>query len=100
MKKLIDCVKDLVSDANWDCNDTGIALQAMDNSHVALVSILLRADGFDPYRCDRNVSLGINLGSMSKILKCAGADDKLTMTASDQGDVISFQFESQSKFER
>lgn len=34
----------------------------MDNSHVALVSLLLRADGFDKYRCDRNVTMGMNLG--------------------------------------
>merc|ERR1712194_929939 len=49
---------------------TGISLQAMDSSHVSLVGLLLRADGFDHFRCDRNISLGINLGSMGKVLKC------------------------------
>ena len=44
-------------------------LQAMDNSHVSLVSVNLRADGFDKFRCDRNLSMGMNLGSMSKILR-------------------------------
>ena len=43
--------------------------QAMDNSHVSLVSVTLRADGFDKFRCDRNLSMGMNLVSMSKILK-------------------------------
>lgn len=38
-----------------------------DSSHVSLVALLLRADGFDHFRCDRNVSLGINLGSMGKV---------------------------------
>ena len=41
----------------------------MDNSHVSLVSVSLRADGFDKFRCDRNLSMGMNLVSMSKILK-------------------------------
>ena len=41
----------------------------MDNSHVSLVSVTLRADGFDKFRCDRNLSMGMNLVSMSKILK-------------------------------
>jgi proliferating cell nuclear antigen len=41
----------------------------MDNSHVSLVSVNLRADGFDKYRCDRTLSMGMNLSSMSKILK-------------------------------
>ena len=30
---------------------TGISLQAMDNSHVALVALLMRQDGFEHYRC-------------------------------------------------
>lgn len=37
------------------------ALQAMDNSHVALVSLKLVADQFESYRCDRNIPLGVNV---------------------------------------
>ena len=44
-----------MQDCNFDCNDSGIALQAMDNSHVALVSMMLKAESFSPYRCDRNI---------------------------------------------
>jgi len=54
----------------------------------------LRAEGFDPYRCDRNISLGINLGSMSKILKCSGTDDVITLKAEDSGDTVTFVFET------
>jgi proliferating cell nuclear antigen len=56
----------------------------------------LRAEGFDPYRCDRNISLGINLGSMSKILKCSAGDDVITIKAEDSGDNVTFVFESPS----
>jgi len=38
------------------------ALQAMDNSHVALVSLKLLAEQFESYRCDRNMPLGVNVG--------------------------------------
>ena len=62
LKKVLEALKDLVTEAPWDCNSTGISLQAMDSSHVSLVSLLLRNDGFDTYRCDRNISLGINMG--------------------------------------
>ena len=34
---------------------------------------------------------------MSKILKCAGNDDVITMKASDNADTVTFMFESQSK---
>ena len=49
-----------------------------------------------PYPCDRNLSLGINLGSLSKILKCAGNDDIMTLRAEDSGDNVTFVFESPS----
>ncbi|KAI7889337.1 proliferating cell nuclear antigen [Mucor mucedo] len=94
LKSLLEAVRELVTECNFECNDSGIALQAMDNSHVALVAMLLRSDGFDPYRCDRNLPLGINLASLSKILKCARNDDILTIKADDNGDVLSLVFES------
>ena len=43
LRKVLDAIKDLVKEANFDCNDTGIALQAMDDAHVALVTLLLKA---------------------------------------------------------
>ncbi|KAG5439894.1 hypothetical protein PCANB_000176 [Pneumocystis canis] len=94
LKKTLEAIKELVSDANFDCNESGIALQAMDNSHVALVAMLLRTDGFEPYRCDRNISLGVNLNSLSKILKCAQNEDIITLKAEDTPDTLSMVFES------
>merc|ERR1719147_248454 len=69
-------------------------LQAMDNSHVSLVSLNLRKEGFDKYRCDRNLVMGMNLTSMSKILKGAAGDDIITMKAQDSADTVGFTFES------
>ena len=60
-KKIIDAIKDLLNEAKWEVNGTGITLQAMDSSHVSLVSLNMKGDGFDDYRCDRNLQLGINL---------------------------------------
>jgi proliferating cell nuclear antigen len=66
----------------------------MDNSHVALVSVKLHADGFALYRCDRPIPLGVNLGSLTKVLKCAKDDDKCTLKATDDGDVLSLKYEA------
>ncbi|KAG8337458.1 proliferating cell nuclear antigen [Homalodisca vitripennis] len=97
LKKVLEAIKELLNEATFDCSDSGIQLQAMDNSHVSLVSLNLRSDGFDKYRCDRNLSMGINLASMSKIMKCAGNDDVLTMKAQDNADTVMFMFESQNQ---
>jgi proliferating cell nuclear antigen len=68
----------------------------MDNSHVALVSVKLHSDGFALYRCDRPIPLGVNLGSLTKVLKCAKDDDKCTLKATDDGDVLSLKYEAHS----
>jgi proliferating cell nuclear antigen len=94
LKKVVDAIKDLVQDCNFDCNDSGIALQAMDNSHVALVSMMLKSESFSPFRCDRNIALGINLLALQKVLRCAQNEDILTMKAEDAPDVANFTFES------
>lgn len=91
---MVDAIKDLVQDCNFDCNDSGIALQAMDNSHVALVSMMLKAEGFSPYRCDRNIALGVNLTSLTKVLRAAQSEDNLTLKADDAPDVLNLLFES------
>lgn len=66
----------------------------MDNSHVALVAVKLHADGFALYRCDRPIPLGVNLGSLTKVLKCAKDDDRCTLKANDDADVLSLKYEA------
>ena len=66
----------------------------MDNSHVALVSMMLKAETFSPYRCDRNVALGVNLTSLTKVLRAAQSEDILTIKAEDAPDVLNLVFES------
>ncbi|PVG04839.1 proliferating cell nuclear antigen [Serendipita vermifera] len=96
IKRLIDAIKDLVTDGNWDCNDEGMALQAMDNSHVALVSVRLKPEGFIDYRCDRPITLGTNIASLTKVLKCAKDDDVVTLTANDAADMLQLKYESKT----
>lgn len=120
LKKVLDSIKDLLNEATFDCSDAGIQvrilqleavlldilrmflnyplqLQAMDNSHVSLVSLNLRSDGFDKYRCDRNLTMGMNLANMAKIFKCANNNDTVTIKAQDNADTVTFMFESQNQ---
>lgn len=93
-------IKELVTDANFECNEEGINLQAMDNSHVALVAVLLEASGFKKYRCDRPMQLGVNLTSLTKVVKCAKDDDECTLKAADEADVLNLVYEAKSEWNR
>ncbi|KAJ3483317.1 hypothetical protein NLJ89_g12073 [Agrocybe chaxingu] len=96
LKKLLDAIKELVTDANFECNEEGIVLQAMDNSHVALVSVKFSAPAFKRYRCDRPMPLGVNLTSLTKVLKCAKDDDICTLKAADEADVLNLVYEAKN----
>lgn len=86
----------------------------MDSSHVSLISLELSADGFEPFRCDKNITLGMNHSTyaylhccmyyfissffrLSSTLKCASSDDTITMRAKEDTDSISYIFESPSE---
>ncbi|PSC71363.1 Proliferating cell nuclear antigen [Micractinium conductrix] len=94
LKKLLEAVKELIQEANFEVQAEGMSLQAMDGSHVSLVSLHLRSDGFEHFRCDRPFSMGMNLNNMDKMMKCAGKEDTLTMRAEDDGDTVAFLFEA------
>ena len=87
----------MVKDCNVDCSESGIAIQAMDNNHIALVSLLLGEDGFSEYRCDRNITLGIHIESLQKVLRCANIEDVLTLRADDNASNLSVTFEEKTQ---
>lgn len=39
MKKIVEAIKELVKNVNFDISTNGVSMQAMDQSHVALVSL-------------------------------------------------------------
>merc|ERR1712135_121277 len=94
LKKVLDSVNSLIEEGTWDCSESGMSLQAMDSSHVSLCSLMLKTDSFEEFRCDRNISMGLNMGTMTKIIKCAGNDDSITVKCPEKSDTVSFVFEN------
>lgn len=62
----------------------------MDSSYVSLVLILLEVDGFELYRCDRNVIFGMEIVNLFKILKCVSNDDSIIIKVEEGGDMVIF----------
>jgi len=94
LKKVVDAMKDLCKDVNFDCSEKGLQVQSMDSSHVALVSLLLRESAFSQFTCDRPTSLGMNVDSLGKILKMCGQSDSLKLSHQNEADAVHFQCES------
>merc|ERR1719323_1731723 len=56
--------------------------------------MILRADGFSPWRCDNTCQLGIHLDHFNKVLKCMGAKDEVEIRYKEGADECSFVFKS------
>ena len=93
-RKVVDSIKDIVNQVNLEANESGLFIQAMDPAHVSLVSLSLNEGGFKEYRCDKAMSLGINLTDLSKVLKMASNDDKLTLKADSNTSYLTLIFEN------
>jgi len=94
LKRIIEAMKDIVTDANIECSQDKLMLQAMDSSHVSLVHLVLNKTGFDHYRCDKSQALGLNLPNVAKILKCAENKDTVTLKSTEGEDHLTMQFEN------
>ena len=70
----------------------------MDSAHVSLVSLKINESGFEEYRCDKNITLGINLVDFSKSLKMGKVDDTLILKAEEENSFLSITFENKSNF--
>jgi len=84
LKKIVDSIKELVQNVNIDAGPTAISMQAMDPSHVALVSLTLKEAGFAEYRSDGVMTLGLSVQNMAKLLRLANNDDIITLKAEEQ----------------
>ena len=96
LKRILDAIKDLVQDVNLLCTEDGIELQSMDAAHVALINFTILAEACSLYTCDEQVTLGINVINLTKIVKCAEADDSVLLSLSQDESSLNITFESRS----
>jgi len=94
LKKMIEAIKDTVTNANIDINEEGLSLQAMDSSRVSLVWLLIKSTGFSRFKFQKSFTFGINLVSLNKVLKCATSDDSITLSCDENIEKLDITFES------
>lgn len=61
-----------------------------------VVALKLNRNAFNDYRCDNDLSLGLQFVSLNKVLKCMGAKDSLQITCTEDEDAVNFIFVSES----
>ena len=78
IKTLIEALKEILNDTVIEINNDCIKVVTMDNSHIILVHLKLFADKFEFYKCNRPISIGINMLNLYKIIKTVNNNDIIT----------------------
>jgi proliferating cell nuclear antigen len=98
LKGIVEAIRDLVNEAVIDVGPSGLSLQALDASHVCLISVELALAAFEAYAFDGGgsvLSLGVPIGNLAKMLKCASNEDSVTLRSDGGGgDVLHIGFET------
>lgn len=76
---LTEALKEILTDANFVFDETGLKVMAMDSSHTVLVHLKLTANNFEYYHCKNKKILGINMINFFKLIKTMGNSDTLTL---------------------
>ena len=69
IRGILETLRDIVFEGTFKFGPDGIRLVTLDSSKKSLVSLDLRAESFDTYKCDNEIVCGINLSSFTKLLK-------------------------------
>jgi len=75
---LIEALKEILTDANFQIDSTGIKLMAMDPTHTILVHLKLHAEHFEYYKCNKTMIIGLNMLNLFKLIKTMNNNDYLS----------------------
>lgn len=82
-KQSIDAMVDLIKDTEFVINEYGISLKAIDAGQIAMVIYNLPREAFETFETDGTRKIGVNLPSLSSIMKRARTNDKLILELTD-----------------
>lgn len=81
-KQVIDALKEILVDVNFEFDETGLKIMAMDTSHIVLIFAKMEADEFESYKCiaeNGKIFVGLNMFKLHTIIKTITNNDMLTL---------------------
>lgn len=96
---LVEALKEILTDANFEFDENGIKVMAMDSSHTVLVHLKLQSCNFEYYKLNRDkVTIGVNMINLFKLIKTMGNNDTLSLfIEEDNESVLGIRLENNDK---
>ena len=76
---LIEALKEILTEANFIFDETGIKLMAMDSTHTILIHMKLDCENFEYFHCPKKLIIGVNMLNFFKLIKTMGNSETLTL---------------------
>lgn len=96
LKKIIESIKDLLTDVNIKIDNNGLSIQAMDASHVSVCNVSIYKSSFDVFDgVDKTYCFGVNVSNLDKIFKCMMHDMSVSLESFDIMDKIGITFHNE-----
>lgn len=94
---LFESLKDVLTDVNIHISSSGIKIISMDGSKSAIVHVKLLATQFEKFYCESNMTLGINMLSLFKILKSIKNNDVVTFAMTSDTTKLIIKLQNKEK---
>jgi len=100
LKRLLDGISDIVKKIEIKATpEEGVQIQVIDNLQVSILNVFLKKTAFDNFRCDRRISLGVDLVPFVKILRNipVTSSSHMLLSANDEATKMQIVWEEEGK---
>lgn len=95
---LIEALKEILTDANFEFDEYGLKIVAMDSTHTVLVHLRIHDQNLEKYYCKNKLLLGINLLNLYKLVKIMGNNDIIKLSVNEENTcVLNIEIENSEK---
>jgi len=84
LRAVVEAIKPIVDEAVFTVTSEGITFRAMDASHVSLLDISWKRDGFLEYECNEGeITFGVRIDELLKLLKRIDREQQVEISIAD-----------------
>jgi proliferating cell nuclear antigen len=84
LRTVVEAIKPIVDEAVFTANSEGIIFRAMDASHVSLLDISWKRDGFLEYECNEGeITFGVRIDELLKLLRRIDREQQVEISIAD-----------------
>jgi len=96
-KSCVDAIVTLIDEGEFQFNEHGLMLRAMDPSQIAMVDFMLPRSAFDKYEVEPT-KLGINLEDLARVMGRVRPEEKVLMKLDESRLILTFKGNSTRRF--